>query len=1015
MREAYLLTFHWGWLSSGCYTQLRYEQGSGYLSYLKTLPVDFFKRISFSHSGWLFDYAAPSEVHRIPGQEMEPTRNVAPFTAEEVQEWRKIVAEGKLEPVTYYYVPLVAEQVTGETLIRSIRFTQAVFQRELGVSPVALTSHDPFTLMNWGTAQQVQLAALTGHKVLMGGLEAMVVGMDGTRVPCIGGTLQRHGLETMSSPIIAALDNRESAAFTFATEMHWHHRTYPFERALREVSVRFRDVQFIPCEIAEWVGHVQDWPEVPASGLGSKGWNGGGPDQMMLSSLLRSCERLLPGIEALNALHPQGKPANQLEVLWKRMLFLNDNYIRWLVHDHKRIFLPAANALLADVQSTIRDTLHTYSKPLQTTSPRLVVWNLLGRTRTGKVDAEVDLPAGYNGLSLRSSDEERVPIQVVPLEWGPEGDLRRAKVLWVAREVPAWGYKSYDVAFSSASKGEAEANESAPLVLENTRIRATFAANGELVSLEDKRSGKVMRGGNRLLNLIPRPSQEENVLRGGIPLRDQNGDNRGCFSASAEVVLPEVATYDLQLDETHGCLLLVEVDVIGRDGSLLSPTQRFPVVNLHWMGAPHRHTPARNFPLGELASGTRLRITLWFLSEGNSVVGAGGVNSARNHISIDTWNLRWAYHLAVVPGESISAEIVEQGPVRQRLRFRGKLPQCSYETIATLTGPKNQSRIDFETRFTFNSPTPLGMPTPSMPREVGSYLGSNNERPYIPGLAVTFPVPNKHALTVDAPFAVHDPMRPVHPGIVQRSWLADATDPVENFWWGLSPFTALSCVALRGWGGLIADGSPHYFMWRGLENDTDTVLGLSFGSSMFHPRTVSKRVPADSEWFEFGRGPGYADFQDGADDYEGNHPVGRYVYRYSLSLENDPVDLAHDAREWSVPLWVTFLPAKAEPSTVTPIKSWLNLDNNNLYLSGCEVLPSDNESESMVRVRMAELAGKDTTCTLRSSRIIKNAGAGLLPIDISQIDANRLKITVPAYAVREIVLTLGEETTAELA
>lgn len=160
------------------------------------------------------------------------------------------------------------------------------------------------------------------------------------------------------------------------------------------------------------------------------------------------------------------------------------------------------------------------------------------------------------------------------------------------------------------------------------------------------------------------------------------------------------------------------------------------------MGAPHRHTPARNFPLGELASGTRLRITLWFLSEENSVVGAGGVNSARNHIAIGTWNLGWAYYLAVVSGESVSAEIVEQGPVRQRLRLRGKLPQCSYETIATLTGPKNQPRIDFETRFTFNNPTPLGLPTPSMPREVGSYLGSNNERPYIPGLVVTFPVPS---------------------------------------------------------------------------------------------------------------------------------------------------------------------------------------------------------------------------------------------------------------------------------
>lgn len=136
-------------------------------------------------------------------------------------------------------------------------------------------------------------------------------------------------------------------------------------------------------------------------------------------------------------------------MLWKRVLFLNDNHIRWLVHAHKRIFLPAANALLADVQSTVRDTLQAYSMLLQTTSSRLVVWNLLGRTRTGKVDAEVDLPDCYNGLGLRSSDEERVPIH-----------------------------------------------------------------------LEDNRSGKVMQGGNRLLNLVPRPTQDEYAVRGDVPLRD---------------------------------------------------------------------------------------------------------------------------------------------------------------------------------------------------------------------------------------------------------------------------------------------------------------------------------------------------------------------------------------------------------------------------------------------------------------------------------------------------------------
>jgi hypothetical protein len=1006
MREAHLHTFHWGWLSSGCYTQLRYEQGRGYLSYLKTLPVDFFGRISFSHPGWLFDHAAPPEVHRVPGQELEPTRSVGPFTAEEVAEWRKAVAEGRLEPVTYYYVPLVAEQVTGETLIRAIRFTRAVFERELGVSPIALTSHDPFALMNWGTAQQVQLAALTGHRVLMGGLEGRVVGMDDTSLPCIGGTLQRYGLETMSSPMIDALDANGSAAFIFATEMHWHHRTFPFERALRQVAIRFRDVRFIPCGVAEWIEKVEDWPEVPAAGLGSKGWNGGGPDQMMLSRLLRSCERLLPGIEALAALDPGSSLTEHLETLWKRVLFLNDNHIRWFVHDHKRIFLPAAAALLADVEAAARDTLQAQSVPLQATSPRLVVWNLLGRARTAIASAEVDLPAGSRGVSLRSAGDERIPIQVIPLEAEPEGDLRRAKISWVAHDVPAWGYKCYDLDTASDTEAEAATTAAAPLILENARLKATFAAHGELVSLEDKRNGKVLRGGNRLLNLIPQPYHEAYVVKGGVPLRDQGGDDRGCFSASAELVLPEVATYEMHLDEMHGCLLMVEVDVLDRSGNCLAPTQRFPIVNLHWMGPLHHHTAARTIPLGELASGSRLRITLWFLSEGSSVVGAGGVDSPRTHLAIDSWNVRWAYRLAVVPGESTTAEILEQGPVRQRLRFRGRLPQCSYETIATLAGPKSQSRIDFETQFTFSTPMPLGLPTPPLPQEVGSYLGSNNECPYIPGLVVTFPVPEDPDLIVDAPYAVRDPMRPVHPTIVGRSWLADATEPVDNFWWGLSPFTALSCVAVRDAFGLIADGSPHFLLWRGLEGDSDTVLGTSFGASVIHPRTVTKRILPDSEWFALGRGPAYTDFQDGAADYEINHPVGSYLFRYSLSLETDPVRLVQESLDRAVPLSVVVLPAGKSTSALALSASGLSVESSNLYLSGCEHLVSEPGGD-VVRVRLAEMGGKPTTTVLVSRRVVEKVEAGLLPVQFEQVEPNRVKITMPAYAVRELILTLS--------
>ena len=179
-----------------------------------------------------------------------------------------------------------------------------------------------------------------------------------------------------------------------------------------------------------------------------------------------------------------------------------------------------------------------------------------------------------------------------------------------------------------------------------------------MATLEDKHNGRIYRGGNRLLNLLARPVQIEERIEAGRPLAEQGQDAKGCFSASAEIILPEVAQYELDLDEMNGCLMLVEVEMIGRDGSCLAPPRRFPVINLHWMDAPHRHSDARSIPLGELASGTRLRITLWFLSEGHSLIGAGAVRSQRHRLLIEHWTVRWGYHFIAATAEATNAEVL---------------------------------------------------------------------------------------------------------------------------------------------------------------------------------------------------------------------------------------------------------------------------------------------------------------------------------------------------------------------
>ena len=145
---------------------------------------------------------------------------------------------------------------------------------------------------------------------------------------------------------------------------------------------------------------------------------------------------------------------------------------------------------------------------------------------------------------------------------------------------------------------------------------------------------------------------------------------------------------------------------------------------------------------------------------------------------------------------------------------------------------------------------------------------------------------------------------------------------------------------------------------EGLGNQDENVLGVSFGASLIHPRTVSKRIPRDSEWFEFGRGPGYADFQDGTDTYDFNHPEGRYIYKYSLSLETDPLALSREAQEAAVPPWVVSLPPGEPPlNPPTTAQSWLKIDNNNVFLTGCEWIRNE-EGLDVVRGEVIRTSGK---------------------------------------------------------
>ncbi|NLG49173.1 MAG: hypothetical protein GX552_03555 [Chloroflexi bacterium] len=127
----------------------------------------------------------------------------------------------------------------------------------------------------------------------------------------------------------------------------------------------------------------------------------------------------------------------------------------------------------------------------------LVVLNTLSWPRTDLVLAD----AGFTELvadsvDLIGPDGEAVPVQLLEAERADNGALIRAKLAFVARDVPPLGFAVYRLVPRHAST-TAPANTAGGNVLENSLCRVQVdLASGAITSLVDKRTGQELLGGS---------------------------------------------------------------------------------------------------------------------------------------------------------------------------------------------------------------------------------------------------------------------------------------------------------------------------------------------------------------------------------------------------------------------------------------------------------------------------------------------------------------------------------------
>jgi alpha-mannosidase len=119
----------------------------------------------------------------------------------------------------------------------------------------------------------------------------------------------------------------------------------------------------------------------------------------------------------------------------------------------------------------------------------VAVFNLLGWPRTDVVEVEIGVSeAGVRELELRDPSGAVVPMQMLSSRRGEDGGLTGARLLFVARDVPAMGYSVYRVLPARAPAPSARNQDSSSI--ENEFFRAGFVREtGAMTSLVLKQDG----------------------------------------------------------------------------------------------------------------------------------------------------------------------------------------------------------------------------------------------------------------------------------------------------------------------------------------------------------------------------------------------------------------------------------------------------------------------------------------------------------------------------------------------
>ena len=434
---------------------------------------------------------------------------------EEAATLRTYVQEGRLAIVGGLDVMPDANMPGGESFIRQVLYGKGYFRRELGVEVTTGWQLDSFG----HHAQLPQLMRLAGYTsfwsqrgVPCGDLPSEFIweGLDGTRIPFIwlpGNYALAYGSPTAMPEFAAFMRQRYESLAPYSLGagrvgpagadvcLPEEHVPELVERFNREADAPFRIRIGLP---ADYEALVEARPEARPVVKGDLNpiFQGTYSSRIELKQAMRELERLLTAVEKLGALLISlGEVVDNGIVwqAWEPVLFnqahdLMSGVMTDQVWEDTCRSLECARRL---TQGELEARLRRLASKIDTQGEgvALVVFNDLGWSRSDVVFADAGFTeAEAEGLELLGPDGSAYPLQLLEAERAANGALIRAKVAFVARDVPALGLVVYRLV--PRCLGRAPVPLEGGNVIENEFCRVELdLGGGSITSLVDKQSG----------------------------------------------------------------------------------------------------------------------------------------------------------------------------------------------------------------------------------------------------------------------------------------------------------------------------------------------------------------------------------------------------------------------------------------------------------------------------------------------------------------------------------------------